>query len=132
MLLLYFFQRDDDSTHTGNVGFRRVFIYDVEDYSVIPETNTVDVDVTRSKCALAASWRTEAIWGKSPQRYEWTVGLAGQPKGNVLLNVLKEPLWRETSDNNMAIYTAGSSQIHGNVAQSSVHAWVYVCPKLFL
>ena len=76
-------------------------------------SNARDIDVTRSQCALAATWRTAATSGKAPERYEWSVGVDGEQIGHDLLDVLREPLWREASYKNMAVYTTGSSRKTG-------------------
>ena len=75
----------------------------------------MDVDFTRSQCTLAATWRTTDTSGKAPERYEWSVGEQGQSMGGGLLDVLKEPLWREIGQRNMAIYTTGSSKNPGKL-----------------
>ena len=98
---------------TGKPGYQQVSVYDIEDYSVTPESNTQDIDFTRSQCALAATWRPVVTSDKAPVRYEWSVGVAGESVGGQLLDVLVEPLWRETGSSNMALYTTRSSQKSG-------------------
>ena len=44
-----------------------------------------------------------------------SVGEQGQSMGGGLLDVLREPLWRETGQRNMAIYTTGSSKNPGKI-----------------
>lgn len=85
-----------------------------------PESNTLDVDFTRTQCTLAATWRTSGTSGKAPERYEWSVGEDGQSMGGVLLDVLNEPLWRETGQRNVAIYTTSSSK---NAGIFSLYSW---------
>ena len=104
---------DFDIIFAGKSGYQRLNLYGIEDYSVTPASNTKNIDFTRSQCALAATWRTVASSGRSPMRYEWSVGVDGEQIGHELLDVLKEPLWRETSHINMAVYTTGSSRKSG-------------------
>ena len=101
---------------TGKPGYQQVSVYDIEDYTVSPESNTQDIDFTRSQCALAATWRTAVTSGKAPVRYEWTVGIAGQSKGGDLIDQ-SEPLWRETGNGNMALYTTRTSQKSGKTTE---------------
>ena len=92
-------------------------------------SNTLDVDVTRSQCALAATWRTAATSGKAPERYEWSVGVDGEQIGHALLDVLKEPVWREVSGKNMAVYTTGSSRKTGKATK---YCFIFSVPFLFI
>ena len=98
---------------TGKPGYQRVSVFDTEDYSVSPELNTQDIDFTRSQSALAATWRALATPDEAPERYEWTVGVEGHPVGGGLLDVQKEPIWRETGLAHMAVYTTRSSRKSG-------------------
>ncbi|KAK2161993.1 hypothetical protein NP493_1549g00025 [Ridgeia piscesae] len=107
-------------------GFRRLSVYDIENYSVNPDTNTLDVDFTRSQCTLAATWRTTDTSGKAPERCEWSVDEQGQSMGGGLLDVLKEPLWREIGQRNMAIYTTGSSKNPDAILEPHKRYKVYV------
>ena len=88
-------------------------VYDIEDYTVDPDSNSLDIDFSMSQCALALSWRTVTSSGVSPVWYEWSVGVSGHTIGGNLLDVHNEPIWRETSKSNMAVYTTGSSQKSG-------------------
>ena len=96
-------------TFTGTPGYQQVSVNDVDDYSVTPQSNTRDIDFTRSQCALAATWRAVVTPDKAPVWYEWSVGVSGETVGGGLLDVLRESLWRETGDSNMALYTTRSS-----------------------
>ena len=95
-------------------------VYDIEDYSVTPDSNTVDIGFTRSQCSLAATWGTAGTAGKEPERYEWSVGVTGEPIGQPLLDVLNEPIWREAGNTNMAVFTTGSSLKSGTIAESII------------
>ena len=98
---------------TGKSGYQPVSVYDIEDYTVTPESNTQDIDFTRSQCALAATWRAVVTSDRAPVWYEWSVGVAGESLGGRLLDMLREPLWRETGDSDMALYTTRSSRKAG-------------------
>ncbi|KAI0239584.1 hypothetical protein LSAT2_009684 [Lamellibrachia satsuma] len=94
----------------GKPGYKQLSVYDIEDYSLTPESNAVDIDFTRSLCALAATWRVAATPGKVPERYEWSVGVEGHTIGGNLLDVDKEPIWRDTGHAARAVYTTRSSR----------------------
>ena len=47
------------------------------------------LDFTRSQCALAATWRPAVTSDKAPVRYEWSVGVAGESVGGLLLAVVE-------------------------------------------
>lgn len=98
---------------TGKPGYKQLSVYDIEDYSLTPESNAVDIDFTRSLCALAATWRVAATPGKVPERYEWSVGVEGHTIGGNLLDVDKEPIWRDTGHAARAVYTTRSSRESG-------------------
>ena len=106
------------SCPTGDPSYQQLSVYDINDYSVTPASNKQDVDFIRSQSALAATWRPAATRGKAPVRYEWTVQMDGHPVGQGLLDVDKEPIWRETGHEHMAVYTTRSSRMSGrNIAQ---------------
>ena len=94
-------------------GYRTLSVYDIEDYTVNPDSNSLDIDYSRSQCALAVSWRAVTSSGSSPVWYEWSVGVIGHTIGGDLLDVHNEPIWRETGESNMAVYTTHSSQKAG-------------------
>ncbi|KAK2183533.1 hypothetical protein NP493_308g03123 [Ridgeia piscesae] len=110
----------------GKSDYQRLTVYDIEDYTVSAASNARDIDVTRSQCALAATWRTAATSGKAPERYEWSVGVDGEQIGHDLLDVLREPLWREASYKNMAVYTTGSSRKTDVILESHTNYMLYV------
>ena len=104
---------------SGKSAYQKLSVYDIEDYTVTAAPSVSDVDFTRAQCALAATWRPTTTTGKAPDRYEWGVGVEGEPMGQELLNVAKEPLWREIGHTNMALFTTASSRMLGREVYSS-------------
>ena len=91
-------------------GFIELNVIDVDDYT---RATKVDVDYIRTECALGATWSPLSGEGRSPLRYDWSVGIKGNPPGNGLLDTARQPVWREAYHDNMAIFTTSSSLLNG-------------------
>ena len=63
-----------------------------------------DVDYIQSQCVLMGRWEVSSS-GIQPQMIEWSVGVEGSSPGLRMM----EPLWRDVTHENVAIFTTESS-----------------------
>ena len=62
-------------------------------------------------------WNTVGS-GTAPHKYEWTVGVKGQPPGTGLIDRARELIWRDAGSSQHAIFSVRQS----GIKTSSKHA----------
>ena len=53
-------------------------------------------------------WKTIGT-GRSPHKYEWSVGVKGQPPGTGLIDRIREPIWRDSGLSTSAVFSVRQS-----------------------
>ena len=69
-------------------------------------SSDTDEDISFYQCSLLAMWNVTGT-GTAPYRYDWSVGIKGEPPGTGLIDRINEPIWRDAGSETRAIKTSG-------------------------